>query len=71
MCIRDSTAHDVDRPVLLVGRAAPAHWPVRLRDLDSRLRAITAVEVEAPDDELLRRLPAVLIMEIGLEILGA
>jgi chromosomal replication initiation ATPase DnaA len=51
-----NTAHDVDRPVLLVGRAAPAHWPVRLRDLDSRLRAITAVEVEAPDDDLLRRL---------------
>jgi chromosomal replication initiation ATPase DnaA len=51
-----NTAHDLDRPVLLAGRAAPARWSVTLRDLDSRLRAITAVEVEAPDDDLLRRL---------------
>ena len=34
----------------------PADWATGLRDLASRLRAITAVEVEAPDDELLRRL---------------
>jgi chromosomal replication initiation ATPase DnaA len=51
-----NTAHDLGRPVLLAGRAAPARWEVRLKDLDSRLRAITAVEVEAPDEELLRGL---------------
>jgi chromosomal replication initiation ATPase DnaA len=51
-----NTSHDLDRPVLLAGRKAPAHWGVGLRDLDSRLRAITAAEVEAPDDDLLRRL---------------
>jgi chromosomal replication initiation ATPase DnaA len=51
-----NTARDLDRPVLLASRAPPARWPVRLRDLDSRLRAITAVEVEARDDELLRQL---------------
>lgn len=51
-----NTAHDLGRPVLLVGRAPPARWPVALRDLRSRLRALTAVEVAAPDDELLRSL---------------
>ncbi len=51
-----NTARDQGRPILLAGRAAPARWPVALPDLASRLRAITAVEVEAPDDELLRLL---------------
>ena len=36
--------------VLLSGRTAPARWPVRLPDLSSRLRAITAVEIGPPDD---------------------
>jgi chromosomal replication initiation ATPase DnaA len=51
-----NTAHDLDRPVLLAGRLPPARWAVTLPDLDSRLRAVTTVEVETPDDDLLRRL---------------
>ena len=51
-----NTAHDLGRTVLLVGREPPARWSVTLPDLDSRLRAITAVEVEAPDEDLLRQL---------------
>lgn len=51
-----NTARDLGRSVLLAARLPPAHWPVSLRDLGSRLRAITAVEVEAPDDDLLRLL---------------
>lgn len=51
-----NAARDLGRPVLLAGRAPPARWPVALPDLASRLRAITAVEVGAPDDDLLRRL---------------
>lgn len=51
-----NTAHDLNRPVLLAARAAPARWPVTLPDLASRLRAITAVEIEPPGDELLRGL---------------
>jgi chromosomal replication initiation ATPase DnaA len=51
-----NTARDLGRPVLLAARAPPSRWPITLRDLASRLRAITAVEVGAPDDELLRRL---------------
>ena len=51
-----NAARELGRPVLLAARMAPAHWNVRLRDLASRLRAITAVEISAPDDDLLRRL---------------
>jgi chromosomal replication initiation ATPase DnaA len=51
-----NTARDLGRPVLLAARLPPARWTVGLRDLASRLRAITTVEVGAPDDDLLRRL---------------
>jgi chromosomal replication initiation ATPase DnaA len=51
-----NTARELERPVLLAGQAPPARWPVTPRDLASRLRAITAVEIEAPDDALLRQL---------------
>ena len=51
-----NTARDLGRRVLLAGRLPPARWPVTLRDLASRLRAITTVEVGAPDDDLLRGL---------------
>ena len=51
-----NTARDLGRPVLLAARLPPARWTIGLRDLASRLRAITTVEVGAPDDELLRRL---------------
>ncbi len=43
-------------PVLLGARAPPARWPVRLPDLASRLRAITAVEIGPAGDGLLRAL---------------
>ncbi|WP_149539389.1 P-loop NTPase family protein [Siccirubricoccus phaeus] len=42
--------------VLLAGRAPPARWPVKLPDLASRLRAITAVGVQPPTDTLLAAL---------------
>ena len=51
-----NTARDRGLFVLLSGRTAPARWPIRLPDLSSRLRAITAVEIEAPGDDLLRAL---------------
>ena len=55
-------------PVLLAGRAPPARWKVRLPDLASRLRALTAVEVEPPDDELLRALLAKLLADRQLAV---
>ena len=50
-------------PVLLAAREAPARWPVRLPDLASRLRAITAVPIRAADEALLRALLARLLSE--------
>lgn len=40
--------------VLITSRTAPAAMPVALRDLASRLRALPAVTLAAPDDALLR-----------------
>ncbi|HET7680992.1 MAG TPA: DnaA/Hda family protein [Xanthobacteraceae bacterium] len=40
--------------VLLTARTPPAGWNVGLRDLASRLRAVPAVALAAPDDALLR-----------------
>lgn len=51
-----NTARDRGLLLLLSGRTPPARWPVRLPDLSSRLRAITAVEILPPSDFLLRSL---------------
>lgn len=40
--------------VLLTARSAPSAWRVALPDLGSRLRALPAVALAAPDDALLR-----------------
>jgi chromosomal replication initiation ATPase DnaA len=53
---------------LLAARAAPGRWPVRLADLASRLRAITAVEIGAADDALLRALLARLLADRQLRV---
>jgi chromosomal replication initiation ATPase DnaA len=41
---------------LLTARTPPAGWPVTIRDLGSRLRALPVVAVAPPDDDLLRAL---------------
>jgi len=51
-----NTARDRGLRLLMSGRTPPARWPVRLPDLSSRLRAITAVEILPPSDALLRSL---------------
>jgi chromosomal replication initiation ATPase DnaA len=51
-----NTARDRGLRLLIAARTAPARWPVRLPDLSSRLRAIAAVEIHEPDDELLAAL---------------
>ena len=40
----------------MAGRTPPVRWQARLPDLTSRLRAITTVKIEPPDDDLLRAL---------------
>ncbi|MEI7804335.1 MAG: DnaA/Hda family protein [Hyphomicrobiales bacterium] len=42
--------------MLVTARSTPAGWPAAIRDLTSRLRALLAVKLDAPDDALLRAL---------------
>jgi chromosomal replication initiation ATPase DnaA len=49
-------AREEDAYLLITARAAPASFPVAIRDLASRLRAVPAVALAAPDDALLRSL---------------
>ena len=58
-----NAAHEAGHSVLLADATPPARWTVDLPDLASRLRAITAVAIEAPEDELLRALLARLLAE--------
>ncbi|HQT77578.1 MAG: hypothetical protein B7Z80_09705 [Rhodospirillales bacterium 20-64-7] len=63
-----NTARDRGLCLLLSGRTPPARWPVHLPDLSSRLRAITAVEIGAPDDALLSALLVRLLAERQLYV---
>ncbi len=45
-----------DAYVLITARSPPAAFPVSIRDLGSRLRALPSVALAAPDDALLRAL---------------
>lgn len=40
--------------LLLTGREAPARWSVQLPDLRSRLAAVTAARIDAPDDDMMQ-----------------
>ncbi|MPZ58554.1 MAG: chromosomal replication initiator DnaA [Rhizobiales bacterium] len=40
--------------LLLTARTPPAGWPITIKDLASRLRALPVVSLAAPDDALLR-----------------
>jgi chromosomal replication initiation ATPase DnaA len=59
-----NAAAEARLPVLLAARTPPARWPVRLPDLASRLRAMTAVEILPPDDLLLHALLARLLADL-------
>jgi chromosomal replication initiation ATPase DnaA len=63
-----NTAGEAGLPILLASPAPPSRWPVRLPDLASRLRAITAVEIGPPEDTLLRALLARLLAERQLRL---
>jgi len=54
--------------LLLVGREAPSDWPVRLPDLASRLRALLAFSLWAPDDALLSALAHKLFSDRQLRV---
>lgn len=63
-----NAAAEARQAVLLTGRTAPSRWRVRLPDLASRLRAITAVPIGAPEDALLRTLLARLLADRQLAV---
>ncbi len=44
---------DSQGALLLLSRTPPAHWKLELPDLSSRLNAIPALKIHAPDEELL------------------
>ena len=54
--------------LLLIGREAPARWPVRLPDLASRLRATQAIGIGAPSDAMLRALLSKLFADRQLRV---
>jgi chromosomal replication initiation ATPase DnaA len=58
-----NAARDAALPVLLAARAPPARWAVRLADLGSRLRAVTAVGIAPPEEPLLRALLVRLLLD--------
>lgn len=58
-----NAAQEAGQPVLLAAAAPPSRWAVALPDLASRLRATTAVAIEAPEDGLLQALLARLLAE--------
>lgn len=54
--------------LLIVSELAPARWDVALPDLASRLAAMPAVALAAPDDELLIAVMAKQFSDRGLEV---
>lgn len=54
--------------VLITARTPPASWNIALPDLASRLRAIPAMESNAPDDALLRALMVKLFADRQLDV---
>ncbi|QFT32672.1 DnaA/Hda family protein [Roseibium porphyridii] len=50
-----NSARQAGNSVLITSRTWPASWKIVLPDLLSRLRAATPVEIQEPDDDLLRR----------------
>jgi len=47
-------ARETKTPVLIAARSDPAHWPVGLPDLRTRLLVLDVVRIGAPDDDLMR-----------------
>ncbi len=54
--------------MLLIGRAAPAHWPVSVPDLRTRLAAIPAIELAAPDDAMIEAVMVKLFADRQLRV---
>ena len=65
-----NAAAEAGQKLLIAGRAPPARWPVRLPDLASRLRAMTAIRIDPPEDDLRAALLARLLSDRQLAVLA-
>jgi chromosomal replication initiation ATPase DnaA len=54
--------------VLLTARTSPAGWPLSIRDLASRLKALPVVTLTAPDEPLLRAILVKLFADRQLSV---
>jgi DnaA regulatory inactivator Hda len=54
--------------MLLIGREAPARWPVSVADLRTRLSAVPAFEVAPPDDAMIEAVMAKLFADRQLRV---
>lgn len=58
----------VDAQMLITSRRLPVTWGITLPDLSSRLRLATLIEVEEPDDNLLRQVLFKLFVDRQLDV---
>ncbi|MGB0902999.1 chromosomal replication initiator DnaA [Halocynthiibacter sp.] len=56
------------QPLLITGRAEPAHWAIALPDLKSRMQGTPAIRIDAPDDALLMQVMVKLFFDRGIEV---
>lgn len=59
---------EIGGKLMIASRQPPARWGIRLADLSSRLSAVPAVEVKAPDDALLGALLVKLFHDRQLKV---
>lgn len=68
------TGQESGGSLLLTAENAPAHWPLTLPDLASRLRAAPVARIEAPDDSLMAALLVKQFsdrqLRVGADLLG-
>lgn len=65
-----NTMREQQAYLLMISRQPPSRFDVGLQDLKSRLRAIPAVEIPAPDDELLHGLLIKMFRDRQLSVSG-
>ena len=63
-----NAARIIARPVLLTARLAPAHWPLSIADLLSRLRLAPMVTIGDPDEGLMRAVLVKLLADRQLTV---
>ncbi|MGQ0742239.1 MAG: HdaA/DnaA family protein [Alphaproteobacteria bacterium] len=71
LALMDGATQGEPRGIILTGRGTPAEWPVAVADLSSRLAALVAFPLWAPDDRLLAGLARKLFSDRQLKVSNA